>query len=332
MESAGGSGEGGALPGVPRSITAVERPALRRSELLASLAAAARTPRGLVGLLLTGIVVVAAAGGPFVAPHSSTEFVTSPFAAPSSHTLLGGDALGRDVLSRVLTGGWLLLSAATASAVLGVAAGVALGVMAAYFGRLTDGLIMRTVDVFLAFPQVVFVLLLVSVAGTHLWLIVAAVGMSHAPQVARVIRASALDVCERDFVRAVELLRVPAWKVLAGEVLPNLTSVVMVEFGLRLTYSIIVIASLSFLGFGLQPPSPNWGQMINENREGIASNVWGVAAPTILVAALSVGLNTFTDAVARVSLGLSRGVRQLTPMPGASLDTGSPPTSLRESD
>jgi peptide/nickel transport system permease protein len=124
--------------------------------------------------------------------------------------------------------------------------------------------------------------------------------------VARVLRAAALDVCERDFVRSAELLRIPTRRILTREILPSLTGPLMVEAGLRLTYSILVIAGLSFIGFGLQPPAPNWGSMINENYPGLTQNLWAVVAPCGLIALLTIGINTFTDAVARVSLGVER--------------------------
>lgn len=145
-----------------------------------------------------------------------------------------------------------------------------------------------------------------SIAGPKLWLLVLAVAFVHAPQVARVVRAAALEVTERDYVKAVELWQVSQWRVGLGEVLPNVTTVVMVECGLRLTWSILIIASLSFIGFGLQPPSPNWGLMINENRTGLTVSPWGVVIPIGMIALLTIGLNTFTDAIARVSLGVDR--------------------------
>jgi peptide/nickel transport system permease protein len=278
----------------------------RRREWVAVLGRAVRTSRGATGLGIVGVVVLVAAIGPALAPYPSTSFVTAPFANPSLKFPLGADTLGRDVLSRTLDGGWELLLMAAAATVLGVVAGAILGVAAAYFGGRWDTLIMRVVDVFLAFPQLVFALLLVSILGPRIWLIVLAVAISHAPQVARVTRAAALDVCERDFVRAAQILGMPARKVIRREVLPNLTSVLMVELGLRLTYSILLIAGLSFLGFGLQPPTASWGLMINENRIGLVANPWGVLAPTLLIAALTIGMNTFTDAVARASLGVGR--------------------------
>jgi peptide/nickel transport system permease protein len=165
---------------------------------------------------------------------------------------------------------------------------------------------MRGVDVFLAFPQLVFALLLVSIAGPKLWLIVLAVGISHAPQVARVLRSATLDVSEREYVKAVEMQGMRPIKVMTKEIIPNLIAPLMVETGLRLTYSIVIIAGLAFLGFGQPPPAPSWGLMINENRIGLASNPWAVVVPVILIALLTIGTNTFTDAVASVAIGVDR--------------------------
>lgn len=305
----------GAVTAVPR----VERMS-SRPEWLVILGRAARSRRGTIGLTIAGLVVLIAIVGPFIAPHSPTAPVTETFAQPSGSAPLGGDVLGRDVLSRVLAGGWKLLAIAAAATALGVSAGVALGIASAYYGRVTDGIIMRIVDVFLAFPQLVFSLLLVSVLGPKLWLIIIAVGISHAPQVARVIRSAALDVCERDYVKAVELMDTPARRVMSGEILPNVMSVVMVELGLRFAYSILIIAGLSFLGLGIQPPAANWGLMINENRIGLVVNPWAVIAPAGLIAILTIGLNTFTDAIARASLGVDRPAEEMVMATGIILD------------
>src|SRR5207248_2208508 len=145
---------------------------IRRHQWLAVLGPAARTPRGATGLVLAGLVVLIAAAGPFVAPHAPDALVTLTFGKPSRQFPLGGDFLGRDVLSRVLNGGWLLLLMALCATAIGVAAGATAGVSAAYLRGRTDGLIMRTVDVILAFPQLVFALLLLSILGPKLRLIV----------------------------------------------------------------------------------------------------------------------------------------------------------------
>ena len=163
--------------------------------------------------------------------------------------------------------------------------------------------------------------------GPKLWLIVIAVGISHTPQVARVIRSVALDVCERDYVKAVEMMDTPARKVMFGEILPNLLSVVMVELGLRFTYSINNIDVLSLLAIGIQPPAADWGLMINENRIGLVVNPWAVVVPAALIAFLTIGLNTFTDAIARASLGVDRPAEEMVVATGVILDRSAWTTS-----
>jgi peptide/nickel transport system permease protein len=276
-----------------------------------TLWAVVRTPRGGVGLGLALSVVLLAAIGPAIAPHPSTALLTLTFAKPSGQFPLGSDFLGRDLLSRVLDGGWVMLVMAAAATAFGIAAGAIGGISAAYLRGWRDSVIMRTVDVILAFPQLVFALLLVSVIGPKLWLIVLAVGLSHAPAVARVLRSATLEISERDYVKAVELQGMRPAKVMAREILPNLISPLMVETGLRLTYSIVIMAGLSFLGLGQQPPSANWGSMINENRIGLPLNPVAVIVPAALIALLTIGTNTFTDAVARVTIGVDRRLEDL---------------------
>jgi peptide/nickel transport system permease protein len=239
--------------------------------------------------------------GPLIKPDTATQFVGVPFAEPSGGHLLGTDTLGRDVLSRLLDGGWVLLLMAVSATIIGVASGALAGIAAAYIGGISDGVIMRSVDVLLAFPQIVFALMLVSLYGPKLWLIVFAVGLSHGPQVARVIRAATLDISERDFVRAAELNGLNRWRVMLFEITPNLVTPLTVEVGLRLTYSIVIISGLAFLGFGQSPPAANWGLMINENRIGLELNPWATLAPAAVIALLTIGMNTLTDAIARAA-------------------------------
>ncbi len=279
---------------------------IRRHQWGTVLRSAARTPRGTIGLVLFSFVVLTAVIGPFVAPNAQDALVTLAYGKPSGQFLFGGDFLGRDVLSRVLDGGWLLLIMAACATALGIVAGAAAGISAAYLRGVSDGIIMRAVDVILAFPQLVFALLLLSLLGPKLWLITIAVGVSHAPQVARVLRSATLDLSERDFVKAAELQGMRPAKVMWKEIVPNLVSPLMVEAGLRLTYSIVIMAGLAFLGFGQPPPAASWGTMINENRDGLALNPWAVIVPALLIALLTIGTNMFTDAFARVTIGIDR--------------------------
>jgi peptide/nickel transport system permease protein len=264
------------------------------------------TWRGKIGLGLTLVVVAIAFLGPLVG-DSPLALKGAPFEPAGGLTgPLGGDLLGRDVLARTLHGGWRILLIAGAATILAILAGTAAGVVAAYRGGKADSIIMRSVDVLLGIPQLVFVLMLLSVIGAKTWLVILAVGLSQAPQVARVLRAAAQDVSERDYVKAVAAWGVPPRTVIRRHVVPSLISPLMVESALRLSFSIILVAGLSFLGLGVQAPTADWGLMINENRVGVAANPWGVLAPSILLAALAVGTNMFSDAIARANLSGGR--------------------------
>jgi peptide/nickel transport system permease protein len=265
-----------------------------------------RTGRGRVGLAFVLFTVAVAAIGPFVTPSPPDTTVGTIFGPPSGSFWLGTDALGRSVLARVLDGGWVLLIMALAATLIGVGLGTIVGMTAAYFRGAADTALMRAVDVLLAFPQIVLVLLLISVVGSKLWLIVLAVAFSHLPAVARVIRSASIDVTERDFIASDEAIALSRSRILFTEVLPNVTSPLMVELGLRLAWSTAIIAGLNLLGFGQAPPAPGWGEMIYENISGISINPWGVLAPALIIAALTIGVNTLTDAFARVSMGSDR--------------------------
>lgn len=269
---------------------------------------ALRFGRTRIGLALVALLVLVALFGPLFAPYSPTQFVGAPFSATSSHFLLGTDYLGRDVLSRFLDGGRAILAISALATILGVSIGTLLGVAAGYRRGLTDEGIMRSLDVLLCFPSVVFALLLMSVLGTKLWLIVLAVALTHAPQVARTMRGAAVQLTGREFVAYAEALGMGTWRVVFREMLPNVTGPLTVELGLRMTYSIGIVASLSFLGFGRQPPAADWGLMINENRGGLAIQPWGVVAPVIAIAVLSIGCNLVADGLARASAGIERDV------------------------
>ena len=304
---------GSALP-IPAEDQQRSQGAVRRV-----LGSALRTRRGQVGALLALVVLAIAFIGPLVPHANPTKFAAPPFSSPgvSGAGLLGTDALGRDVLGRVLDGGWILLVLALLATALSVVLGALIGVIAAYRRGVVEAILMRTVDVVLAMPQLVFVLVMLSVIGPKRWLLVLAVGLSQAPQTARVVYAAAQDVCERDFVKAVAVWGVPSRTVLRRHVMPSLITPLMVEAGLRLSFSIILIAGLSFLGLGTQPPNPDWGVMVNENRLGLGSNYWGVLAPAILLALLSIGTNTFADAIARANLGEARSEQAVVASAGA---------------
>jgi peptide/nickel transport system permease protein len=279
---------------------------LRGHQWLWILRRAIELTRTRIGLAIVALVVAIALIGPLVAPHSPTEFVAAPNTGPSSNALFGADALGRDVFSRWLHGGLSVLWMSAAATVVGVVLGTAVGLVAAYSRNWLDDVLMRGNDVLLSFPAIIFVLLAVTVLGPKLWLIVLTVALTHAPRVARVMRGAGQEVVERDFIKAAEVVGEKRWRIVSGELLPNVTSPLLVEVGLRMTYSIGLIAGVSFLGLGLQPPTADWGLMINENRLSISIQPWAVFLPVIAIALLTIGTNLVTDGVARAAIGLDR--------------------------
>jgi peptide/nickel transport system permease protein len=283
---------------------------LQRRPWLGILRNASRLARTRIGLAIVGLIVAIAVFGPLIAPHSPTEFVAAPNSGPSSKALFGADALGRDVWSRFLHGGLSVLWMSVAATLLGVVLGVCIGLVAAYARNWFDDVLMRGNDVVLAFPAIVLVLLAVSAFGTKLWLIVLVVGITHAPRVARVIRGAGQQVVERDFVMAAEAVGEKRSRIVFGELLPNVTSPLLVELGLRMTFSIGLIAGISFLGFGLQPPAADWGLMINENRLSITVQPWSVLLPILAIGLLTIGTNLITDGIARAAIGIDRGGRE----------------------
>ncbi len=280
--------------------------AVDRRPGLAVLRAALRSTRGIVGLVIVLALIAVALLGPVVAPYTPTEFVGAPNAMPSADALLGTDQLGRDVFSRFLYGGWSVIWRAAVSTVVGIAVGTAIGLVSAYLGRWADEGLLRLMDVRLAFPPIVLALLAVSAIGPKLWLLVLVVMLCNVPYTARIIRSAAQEVFERDFIKAAEAAGERPLRIMFAEALPNVTGPMMVETGLRMTYSIAIIASMSFLGFGIQPPNADWGLMINENRLSLVVMPWGVVAPAIAIGLLTVGFNLVTDAIARASAGIDR--------------------------
>jgi peptide/nickel transport system permease protein len=286
-------------------MSSVSLPSARRRLRSPTTARALRSGRTRVGLLLTGSIVLLALLGPLLAPHDPSALIGIPQQGPSSNHLLGTDYLGHDVLSRLLWGGrsvvWMSFVAATA----GVLVGAGVGMLAGFSRSRLDDSLMRVMDVILAFPQVVLVLLFVSMLGAHLALIVGIVALSWVPQVARVARGVTADVVHREYVQAAEAIGLSRRRILFREILPNVATPLMVEYGLRLTWSIAVIAAVSFLGFGIQQPNADWGLMINENRSIITLQPWTVIAPATCIALFAVGTNFVAEGISR-AIGGSR--------------------------
>jgi ABC-type dipeptide/oligopeptide/nickel transport system permease subunit len=230
--------------------------------------------------------------------------VSVPLSPPSSHYLLGTDFLGRDVFSRLLYGGRSVITLAALATGLGYLIGMSVGLIAGFSRSRIDPVLMRSVDVMLAFPPLLFLLVLISGAGTGIEVLVIGVAAIQAPGISRIVRTATLEVSVRGYVEAAIARGERSYAVIVREVLPNIMAPVLVDSGLRFTYSILIIASVNFLGLGLQPPASDWALMISDNRQYIAIQAWAVLAPAAMIALLTIGINLTGDAIAR-SLGRS---------------------------
>ncbi|MGO1384614.1 MAG: ABC transporter permease [Arachnia sp.] len=253
-----------------------------------------KDPRISIGLVLTLLIVLLAIVGPWLAPFGEYEIVGKPYSLEGS--FLGTDYLGQDVVSRVLHGGQSILIVAVLATLLGVVAGLIIGVLAAYIGGWFEEVVMRLNDVALAFPQILLALLVLSAVDEPTWLlIVVLVGVAHAPRVARVSRGVALTYVRNDFIAAAEALGEPRWRIVGLELGPNMVVPMLAEAGLRLTYSIGTVAAIGFLGFAANPGAADWGQMTNENRLALLVQPWGVLAPVIIIGLFTLSTNLVAD-------------------------------------
>ena len=223
----------------------------------------------------------------------------APFSGPSREHWLGLDFAGRDVLSRFLWGGQTAIVVALAGTVLGFVLGSCLGLVSAYRRGWVDELIGRTTDLALAFPALILSLLLLAAFGTSIGLVVFAITITTAPGVARIARAATLEVVDLPYVESARARGERASYVIAAEILPSVKNPLLVDFGLRLTTAILLVAALSFVGLGLQPPAADWGLMIGENRIGLNIQPWPVLVPAAAIAALTIGVNLVIDGVGR---------------------------------
>lgn len=263
-----------------------------------------RLPAGAVGVALLVVVLAVAFAGPLLAPDATTATVGPPGQLPASGMPLGTDFLGRDVLSRLLNGGLSVVVFGSAATGLAYLAGVTVGLIAGYSRSAIDPILMRAVDVLLSVPALLILLVLVSGLGPHIWVLVVGVALVQLPGIARVVRTATLEVSTRAYVEAAVTRGEKLPSLLGREILPNIVPVVLADLGIRFGVSVVLIASMNYLGLGLAPPAADWGLMISENRDYISLNPWSVLAPAILLALLTISVNLTADAYAR-SLGRS---------------------------
>jgi peptide/nickel transport system permease protein len=252
---------------------------------------------------VVAVIAALALFAPAIAPFDPLEQrLENNYARPSLEHPFGTDDLGRDVWSRLLFGARISLGIAFASVVLALVVGTVVGLLSAYHGGLVDSVLMRLMDVLLAFPGILLGIAVVVVLGNGVENTAIAVAVMSTPTFARLVRGSALSILERDHVAAARALGASAFRVIVGQVLPNALTPIVVASTLQLGTAILIASGLSFLGLGVQPPYPEWGAMLSKGRELVRSTPVAAIAPgvflTLLVLSFSLlgdGLRDFLD-------------------------------------
>jgi peptide/nickel transport system permease protein len=263
------------------------------SDLLGRLV---RTPQGALGLLLVAVALLAAIFGPWLAPQSPEGlFPLQRYKPPSAAYWLGTDQYGRDILSRLLHGARTTIAMAVVATALGSLGGALLGTSSAYFGGRVDEAIMRTIDAIMSIPSLLMALLIVNLLGKSGVNALLAVAIAFIPAMARVTRSVALTVRKQDYVSAAIARGEAGWYIVVREMLPNVIAPIIVEMTIRVSFAMMLFATLSFLGLGSQPPAPEWGLMVSEARKFMHLSPWMILWPSLAIACVAIGFNLLGD-------------------------------------
>ncbi len=294
--TAAGTSIGADAPAATAPPSDAERSARREQ-----LALLRRSKVFIAGMAIIGIWVLCAILGEAITPDD--PFATDPLndlAAPGSEHLLGTDRVGRDVLSRVMLGARDILIVAPAATILATVLGTILGLITGYFRGLVDDVLSRIIDAYLALPAIITALLVLTALGPSKVALILVVGVLFAPIIARTVRAAVLQEREMEYVAAAQLRNERTTYVLFAEILPNVTGPILVEFTVRLGYAIFTVATLSFLGLGIQPPSPDWGVQVYEHYGLISGGYWWpVVFPALAIGSLVIAVNMVADGISK---------------------------------
>ena len=260
----------------------------------------------LTGLVIVGIYVVAAVFAPWIAPYGEYEVVSDiPFAPWSEANLLGTDQLGRDFLTRIIYGARNSIGIAFVTTLLAFAIGGFFGIMAAALRGWVDQVFSRLVDAVMSIPDLIFTLLLLAIFGSSVPNLILIIAVLDSTRIFRISRASAMNVVTLDYVEASTARGEGLYWRIVHEILPNILPILISEFGMRFSLVFLVIAALSFLGVGLQPPMAEWGSMVRDNAVLINSGDITPLIPASAIALLTVGVNFVADWLLSKSSGLS---------------------------
>jgi len=262
------------------ALPAAPRPHRRRDPL----AFFARNQLLSVGIVMVSVLVLLAVFAPLVATYSPYEISVGPsMAPPSAELIMGTDKLGRDLFSRIIYGARTTLLVSLPSITLALLAGLALGLTAGYFGGRTDQIIMRVMDIFLAFPGLLLAIAVVAVLGPSVPNLILTIALLYTPRMARIARGPVLALKEQEFIGAARVAGSKDVRILGRHILPNVLSPVIVEATLSASRAIITESALAYLGLGAPPPNPSWGEMLSSSRQFMTSAPWSALFPGLAI-------------------------------------------------
>ncbi len=256
------------------------------------------------GMFIILVYAIAGIFAPWIAPFGESEVISQSFAPADDTMLLGADQLGRDMFSRIVYGARNSVGIALLATTLAFIMGAFGGLLAATKGGLLDQILSRAVDVVMSIPSLIFALLLLSIFGTNMVVLIIIIAIIYAPRVFRLTRAVAGDVVVMDYIEAARLRGEGMWYLIRKEILPNSKAPLIAEFGLEFCFVFLLIAGLSFLGLGIQPPTADWGSMVRENATLISYGETTPLIPAAAIALLTVAVNFVVDWMLFRSSGL----------------------------
>lgn len=260
-----------------------------------------RRPAALVGVTIFLVFVVLALFGPWIAPYEFTaQDVKLRLDPPSLSHPFGTDQFGRDIFSRVIVGTRGIFLLGGVGTLLAVLIGTPIGLFTGYVGGVADEVVMRLLDVFLSIPSLLLAMVLLSTVGPSKFNLIFVVTVLYVPMIARVVRSMTLDLKSKEFVEAARVRGERRSYIFLREILPSAVAPLLVEASMRFSYSIFLVASLGFLGLGVQPPSPDWGLQINEAKNFFAAAPWVLLAPALTISLLIIATNLMSDGLRQI--------------------------------
>ncbi len=256
------------------------------------------------GLFIILVYALAGIFAPWIAPYGEAEIVSTSFAPPDENLILGADQLGRDMFSRVIFGARNTVGIALLATSLAFLMGAVAGLIAATRGGWMDQVLGRSADVIMSIPSLIFSLLLLSIFGSSMFVLIIIIAIIYAPRVFRLTRAVAGDVVVMDYIEAARLRGEGLWYLIRKEILPNSKAPLIAEFGLEFCFVFLLIAGLSFLGLGIQPPTADWGSMVRDNATLISFGEITPLIPAAAISLLTVAVNFVVDWMLYRSSGL----------------------------